>query len=63
VPTGEWTERGALIGALRELARERGCHGMWVGVEPGSHAALANRRAAGAREPQPAFVPEWRLQA
>ncbi|KPC85940.1 GNAT family acetyltransferase, partial [Streptomyces sp. NRRL WC-3753] len=26
----------ALIEALAEVARERGCRGMWVGVEPGN---------------------------
>jgi len=46
-----------------ELARERGCHGMSVGVEPGNDAAFATYRAAGAGEPAPAFVPEWRLLA
>ena len=51
----------ALVGALLALARECGCHGMWVGVEPGNDAAFATYRAAGAGEPAPAFVLEWRL--
>jgi ribosomal protein S18 acetylase RimI-like enzyme len=51
----------ALVAALRERARERGCHGMWVGVEPGNEAALATYRAAGAGEPEAALVQEWRL--
>ncbi|MGW9291937.1 GNAT family N-acetyltransferase [Streptomyces albidoflavus] len=38
----------ALIEALAEVARERGCRGMWVGVEPGNRAALAAYRSAGA---------------
>ncbi|MGA6169912.1 GNAT family N-acetyltransferase [Streptomyces sp. NPDC012600] len=38
----------ALTRALVDLARERGCYGLWVGVEPGNEAALATYRAAGA---------------
>lgn len=44
-------------------ARERGCHGVWVGVEPGNEAALATSRAAGASEPHGALVLEWPLRA
>ena len=51
----------ALVRALAERARELGCHGMWVGVEPGNDAALATYRAAGAGEPVPALVQEWRF--
>jgi ribosomal protein S18 acetylase RimI-like enzyme len=51
----------ALVGALAELARERGCYGMWVGTEPGNAAALAAYRAAGASEPEPFVTLEWRF--
>jgi ribosomal protein S18 acetylase RimI-like enzyme len=51
----------ALIGALGEIARERGCYGMWVGTEPDNGAALAAYRAAGASEPEPFVTLEWRL--
>ncbi|WP_228974856.1 GNAT family N-acetyltransferase [Streptomyces sp. DH12] len=50
---GPYRRRGvgrALVGALAEVARERGCHGMWVGVDPGNDAALATYRSAGARD-------------
>jgi ribosomal protein S18 acetylase RimI-like enzyme len=42
-----------LVEALAELARERGCHGMWVGTEPDNAAAIATYRAAGAAPPEP----------
>ncbi|MEV6910458.1 GNAT family N-acetyltransferase [Amycolatopsis sp. NPDC051071] len=37
-----------LVDALAALARERGCRGMWVGVEPDNTAALATYASAGA---------------
>jgi ribosomal protein S18 acetylase RimI-like enzyme len=51
----------ALVDALAELARERGCYGMWVGTEPDNDAALATYRAAGAAEPEPFVTLEWRF--
>jgi ribosomal protein S18 acetylase RimI-like enzyme len=51
----------ALVQALAELARDRGCYGMWVGTEPDNAAALATYRAAGAREPEPFMTLEWRF--
>jgi aminoglycoside 3-N-acetyltransferase I len=48
-----------LVGALSELARSRGCYGMWVGTEPGNAAALATYRAAGASPPEPFVTLEW----
>ncbi|MCS5734680.1 GNAT family N-acetyltransferase [Herbiconiux daphne] len=36
----------ALVHALADLARDRGCYGMWVGTEPDNEAALATYRAA-----------------
>ncbi|MHB0893843.1 N-acetyltransferase family protein [Streptomyces sundarbansensis] len=38
----------ALTRALVDLARERGCYDVWVGVEPDNEAALATYRSAGA---------------
>ncbi|QHY95578.1 putative acetyltransferase [Streptomyces sp. S4.7] len=40
----------ALTEALAEIARERGCYDMWVGVDTDNDPALATYRAAGARE-------------
>ncbi|MGW0564327.1 N-acetyltransferase family protein [Streptomyces sp. NPDC003016] len=37
-----------LTRALAEVAEERGCYGMWVGVERDNDAALATYRSAGA---------------
>jgi aminoglycoside 3-N-acetyltransferase I len=48
-----------LVGALSELARSRGCYGMWVGTEPDNAAALATYRAAGASPPEPFVTLEW----
>ncbi|MFH8435834.1 GNAT family N-acetyltransferase [Streptomyces sp. NPDC018007] len=48
---GPYRRRGigtALTRALVELARERGCYDVWVGVEPDDEAALATYRSAGA---------------
>ena len=38
----------ALVNALAALARERGCYGMWVGVDTDNAAARATYRRAGA---------------
>ncbi|MFJ3937103.1 GNAT family N-acetyltransferase [Streptomyces parvus] len=38
----------ALSRALVDLAQERGCYDLWVGVEPDNEAALATYRSAGA---------------
>jgi ribosomal protein S18 acetylase RimI-like enzyme len=51
----------ALVRGLAELARSRGCYGMWVGTEPGNAAALAAYRAAGAAEPEEFVMLEWRF--
>ncbi|TXL89137.1 GNAT family N-acetyltransferase [Streptomyces sp. IB2014 016-6] len=40
----------ALTEALAEIARERGCYDMWVGVDTDNDPALATYRAAGARD-------------
>jgi ribosomal protein S18 acetylase RimI-like enzyme len=49
----------ALVEALADLARERGCYGMWVGTEPDNAAALATYRAAGAAPPEPFVTFGW----
>jgi ribosomal protein S18 acetylase RimI-like enzyme len=49
----------ALVGALAEIARDRGCYGMWVGTEPDNAAALACYRAAGASPPEPFATLDW----
>ena len=52
----------ALVNALAALARERGCHAMWVGTEGDNEAALATYRAAGAGPPEPAVFLTWKLR-
>jgi ribosomal protein S18 acetylase RimI-like enzyme len=49
----------ALVNALAALARDRGCYGMWVGVDTDNAAALATYRRAGADEETPAVVYSW----
>jgi ribosomal protein S18 acetylase RimI-like enzyme len=49
----------ALVDALAALARERGCYGMWVGVDTDNAAALATYRRAGAGEEAQAVVFSW----
>ena len=49
----------ALVEALADLARERGCYGMWVGTEPDNAAALAAYLAAGAEPPEPFVTSAW----
>ena len=51
----------ALVGALRELAVEHGCYGMWVGTEPDNVAAIATYRAAGAAPVEPFVTLTWRF--
>ena len=53
----------ALVLALAELARERGCHGMWAPVDPDNDAALETYRSAAADEESPAVAFAWRLQS
>jgi ribosomal protein S18 acetylase RimI-like enzyme len=53
----------ALVRALADLARERGCTGMWVAVDAGNDPALATYRAAGAGPPEPCAVLAWDLRA
>jgi ribosomal protein S18 acetylase RimI-like enzyme len=49
----------SLVEALGELARERGCYGMWVGTEPDNAAALTAYLAAGAEPPEPFISLSW----
>ena len=49
----------ALVRALAAVARERGCYGMWVGVEADNEAALRTYARAGARPPAPHVSLEW----
>ena len=49
----------ALVTSLADLARARGCYGMWVGTEPDNAAALAAYRAAGAEPPEPFVTLQW----
>ncbi len=53
----------ALVRALADLARQRGCYGMWVGTEPDNAAALATYRAAGAQPPETCMILNWQLRA
>ena len=49
----------SLVTALAELARSRGCYGMWVATEPDNVAALATYRAAGSTPPEPCTILGW----
>jgi ribosomal protein S18 acetylase RimI-like enzyme len=50
-----------LVRALADLARERGCYGMWVGTETDNEAAQATYRKAGATEEAPFVLLNWDL--
>jgi GNAT superfamily N-acetyltransferase len=52
----------ALVKALADLARDRGCYGMWVGTESDNVAALATYRAAGAAPPEPSVTLTWKFE-
>jgi ribosomal protein S18 acetylase RimI-like enzyme len=49
----------ALVEALAAIARERGCHGMWVAVDDGDEPALATYRSAGADDESRAVALVW----
>jgi len=53
---------GSLVETLADLARERGCYGMWVGTEPDNAAALATYRAAGAAPPEACVTLGWTFE-
>ncbi len=50
---------GALVAALRDLARSLGCYGMWVLTDDFNAAALATYRGAGADAPEPTVLLNW----
>jgi len=50
-----------LVRALADLARGRGCYGMWVGTEADNEAAQATYRRAGADEEAPFVLMSWDL--
>ena len=52
----------ALVEALADLARDRGCYGMWVGTKADNAAALATYRAAGADPPEPCVILSWTFE-
>jgi ribosomal protein S18 acetylase RimI-like enzyme len=53
----------ALVEALAQLGRERGCYGMWAATEPTNVAALATYRGAGATAAsEGTTVLEWDLR-
>jgi ribosomal protein S18 acetylase RimI-like enzyme len=49
----------ALTTSLADLARSRGCYGMWVGVDTDNPAAHATYHAAGGNKPEPCNVITW----
>lgn len=51
----------ALVTSLADLARDRGCAGMWVPVEAGDEPAVATYRSAGAEAPVAAATLWWDL--
>jgi ribosomal protein S18 acetylase RimI-like enzyme len=53
----------ALVSALAELARERGCYGMWVLTDADNEAALATYRRAGAGAAEESVMLSWDFDA
>ena len=49
----------SLVEALAELARARGCYGMWVLTDEDNTAARATYARAGASEPSSHLMPDW----
>ena len=52
----------ALVAALRELAVERGCYGMWVLTDADNEAALRTYQAAGGSDPDPQVLLDWTFE-
>ena len=48
-----------LVQALAALSREKGCYGMWVGVDSDNEAALATYRRAGGHGDPPTVIMAW----
>jgi ribosomal protein S18 acetylase RimI-like enzyme len=53
---------GALVAALRDLARSLGCYGMWVLTDHDNAAALATYLGAGAEAPSSHVLLNWDLR-
>ncbi|MEN3307999.1 MAG: hypothetical protein V7603_4201 [Micromonosporaceae bacterium] len=51
----------ALVAALADLARDRGCYGMWVLTEADNAAALRTYRSAGATDRSAQVMLDWRF--
>jgi ribosomal protein S18 acetylase RimI-like enzyme len=49
----------ALVASLADLARERGCYGMWVLTDADNAAAVATYESAGAAEASPQLMLTW----
>jgi ribosomal protein S18 acetylase RimI-like enzyme len=49
----------ALTTSLADLARSKGCYGMWVGVDTDNVAAHATYRTAGGGKPEPCDLITW----
>jgi ribosomal protein S18 acetylase RimI-like enzyme len=51
----------AFVSALRDLARERGCYGMWVLTDANNAAALATYSGSGPGDPASQVMLTWDL--
>ena len=51
----------ALVEALADLARDRGCYGMWVLTSADNEGAIATYRRAGASGVSSSLMLEWRF--
>lgn len=61
--THRWRGIGVrLVRGLRDLARERGCYGMWVLADRDNQAAMATYAAAGASEEGAETMLSWDLR-
>ncbi len=61
----EWRRQGiakALLLELVEIARERGCYGMWVLTDDGNAGAVASYTSAGATRESPQVLFEWKFE-
>ena len=51
----------ALVSALADFARGRGCYGMWVLTDADNDAAMSTYRRAGGNEPSQQTMIDWRF--
>jgi hypothetical protein len=51
------------VEALRRLAKEHRCYGMWVLADTGNAAALATYRRAGGQAVPAGIMVEWRFDS